>query len=190
LPEPPTDDPWKIENAQDFTGAFESDDRAFHLSAEGERLVLVYQGFRTPLERFEKDQFFVDHPDFARFLLCFSREEGKVIEATHGPEWYTRKGHRRPAPRDIPQAWETYPGHYRCYNPWYPNFRVVLRKGQLYIIHPVGEEEPLHPLGEELFRIGEDPRFPERIHFSHVHRGQAQRAYLSGGGVYCRTFTP
>ncbi len=162
--------------------------KTFTLVAEGERLMLRYDDERVVLEQRGPDRFYVDHPDFALFLLRFGREEGQVVETFHGPDWYTNDRYAGPTTSDYPQEWDAYPGHYRSHNPWLSNFRVVLRKGALALIHPSGEEEPLEPLGGTVFRVGNDDRSPERICFDTILNRQALRANLSCGDYY-RTFT-
>jgi len=151
-------------------------------------LILRYGDELIALERRGPDRFYVDHPDFALFLLRFRREKGKVVEAFHGPDWYTNDRYAGPTTFDHPQKWDAYPGHYRSHNPWLTNFRVVLRKGGLALIAPSGDEEPLVPLGDGIFRVGEEERSPERIRFDAILNGQALRANLSCGDYY-RTFT-
>ena len=57
------------------------------------------------------------------------------------------------------------------------------------LIYPSGDHDPLVPLGDDLFRIGDDPRSPETIRFDAVASGQALRAIYSGCPYY-RTYTP
>lgn len=158
------------------------------LEAEGERLILHRDGRRIALEQRGPDQFYVNHPDFALFLLRLGREEGQVVEAFHGLDWYVNERYAGPTTFDHPQEWNAYPGHYRSHNPWLSNFRIVLRKGALALIMPSGEEEPLVPLGDGVFRVGEEERCPERIRFDTILNGQAVHANLSCGDYY-RTFT-
>ena len=162
--------------------------KALTLVAEGERLILRYGGERVVLERRGPDRFYVDHPDFALFLLRFGREEGRVVEAFHGPDWYANDQYAGPATFDYSEEWDAYPGHYRSHNPWFSNFRVVLRKGALTLIDPSGDEKPLVPLGGSVFQIGEEEHSPERIRFDTVLNGRAVCANLSCGDYY-RTFT-
>jgi hypothetical protein len=63
-----------------------------------------------------------------------------------------------------------------------------LRKGTLLCIEPAGHEAVLVPLGEALFRVGEEAHSPERIAFQAVVSGQALRAIFSGC-AYDRTFS-
>jgi len=162
--------------------------KALTLVAEGDRLTLHYGDERVVLERRGPDRFYVDHPDFALFLLRLGRKEGEVVEAFHGPDWYTNERYAGPTTFDYPEEWDAYPGHYCSHNPWLTNFRVVLRKGALALIHPSGDEEPLVPLGDGIFRVGEEERSPERIRFAPILNGQALCANLSCGEYY-RTFT-
>jgi D-alanyl-D-alanine carboxypeptidase len=197
LPPVPRIDPDKVENAAEYAGTYRA--RAEHsggvgarvlsLVAEGERLMLRYSDERIGLERRGPDRFHVDHPDFALFLLRFGREEGKVVEVFHGPDWYTNERYTGPTTLDHPQEWDAYPGHYRSFNPWLSNFRVVLHKGGLALVDPSGSEEPLVPLDGGVFRVGEDDRSPERICFDTILNGRALHANLSCGDCY-RTFTP
>jgi len=182
----------KIENAAGYAGTYQAsrghsgrtDTRTFSLMAEGERLMLGYGDGRIALEPRGPDCFYVDHPDFAYFLLRFGREKGEVVEAFHGPDWYTNERYTGPTTFDHPQEWDAYPGHYRSDDPWLPNFRIVLRKGALALVDPSGDEEPLVPLGNGVFRVGKDDRLPERIRFDTIIDGRAFRANLSCGECY------
>jgi hypothetical protein len=91
---------------------------------------------------------------------------------------------------EFPPEWEAYPGHYRSHNPWFTNFRVVLRQGWLLLVSPDGSEKRLMPLPNGDFRVGQDERLPERIRFDTLIEGKSHHAYLTWGGDYYRTFTP
>lgn len=206
LPElPPVTDPTQVENATDYAGTYRAcpelalsevegrsrraGSKTLTFVAEGERLILCHGDRRIVLEQCGPDRFYVNHPDFALFLLRFGRTEGQVVEAFHGPDWYVNEQYGGPTSFDYPQEWDAYPGHYRSHNPWLSNFRVVLRKGALALIAPSGEEEPLVPLGDGVFRVREEEQCPERIRFDTILNGQAVHANLSCGDYY-RTFTP
>jgi CubicO group peptidase (beta-lactamase class C family) len=204
LPPVPPTDPTKIENGAEYAGTYracpacpersrgkhgrKASAQPFTLVTEGERLTLHYGDERVVLERRGPDRFYVDHPDFALFLLRFEREKGEVVEAFHGPDWYTNERYTGPTTFDYPGEWDAYPGHYCSHNPWLTNFRVVLRKGALALIHPSGDEEPLVSLSDGVFRVGKEERSPERIRFDPILNGQALRANLACGDYY-RTFT-
>jgi hypothetical protein len=196
LPDVPCSDLSKIENASEYIGTYRifsghdhtMDSEQFTLMAENGHLILHYGSERITLERRGRDSFYVDHPSFALFLLRFGRQNGQIAEAFHGLHWYTKEGYTGPKSFDYPQEWDAYPGHYRSHNPWFSNFRIILRKGRLTLVDPSGEEGLMAHLGDSLFRVGEDDRSPERISFDAIINNQALRAYLSGSEYY-RTFT-
>jgi CubicO group peptidase (beta-lactamase class C family) len=192
LPAVPLIGPSRVENAAEYAGTYracagpgrEADADILTLVAEGEQLVLYYGNEPIALELRGADRFYADHPDFSLFLLRFGREKGEVVEAFHGPRWYTSQRYTGPKAFEHPQAWEAYSGHYRSHNPELSDFRIVLRKGAATLIHAWGDEEPLVPLGGGVFRVGEDARSPERIRFDTIVDGQALRANLSCGNYY------
>jgi D-alanyl-D-alanine carboxypeptidase len=188
-PLPPVTHPSLIPHASDYAGIYRSGHRELDLTTDEGKLVLTYGGRVVALERRAPDRFYVGHPDFDLFLLEFKRQDGKVVEAFHGPHWYVTDGYSGPQRFDYPQQWEAYTGHYRAHNPTLSNFRVVLRKGVLVLIYPTGATEPLTRLGAGVFRIGEEERSPETLGFDAVVEGQALRADYSGCPYY-RTFTP
>lgn len=131
---------------------------ALSVRCDGERAPLLrtwYRGAVTPTR------------PLRRFALTF--DDG----AWHwGPRTFTRADASPTAPTPTPpvSGLEPFCGHYRAYTPWFTNFRVVLRGGRLILIAPGGVEAPadeaeLVPLGGATFRIGADPRLPERITF-------------------------
>jgi hypothetical protein len=155
-----------------------------NLMAQGDQLVLHYGNKPITLEPRGLDRFYVDHPDFAHFMLCFGREKGQVVEAFHGPQWYTNLRYTGLTTFDNPQAWDAFTGQYHSHNPELPDFRIVLRKGALTLIYASGDEELLVPLDGAVFRLGEDIRSPERIRFDTIVDGRALQANLSCGEYY------
>ena len=141
------------------------------------------------LERRGKDRFFVNHPDFALFLLRFGRDqEEKIVEATYGPDWYWNGRYHGPRQFPTPAAWNAYPGHYRTPNSWFSNFRIVLRKGKLWLVTPSGDERELVELKPGFFQVGTEET-AERLRLDTVVNGKALRSNFSGVHFY-RTFTP
>ena len=185
---PPTESPTRVENAADYAGTYTAGEKTITLVAEGTRLLLVHNGERIALERRGKDRFYVHHPDFNLFLLRFGRKGEAVVEAFHGPDWYVNARYAGPTNFDYPKEWQAYPGHYRTAHPWFSNFRIVLRKGALWLIHPEGGEQAVVPLGEGVFRVGNEDYSPERLRFDTIINDQALRANLSGCNYY-RTLT-
>jgi hypothetical protein len=110
-----------------------------------------------------------------------------VIGFSHGGDWYSRDGRPAPAAKPHPAEWAAYPGHYRTTHPWFNNFRIVLRQGELYLVPPDGGETKLEPLGHGLFK--EEGTSSERLRFDSIVEGQSLRVNLSGVDYY-RVFTP
>jgi len=185
----PAPDRAQVGNGIDYEGTYMAGPRTFSLAPEGGRLVMSYDDDTIALERQGQDCFYVPHRDFALFLLRFGREGGQVVEAFHGPDWYTTDRYTGARSFDYPTEWEAHTGQYRSYNPWYPNFRVALRKGALVLIERDGDEAPMWHLTDSNFRVGKDERSPERIRFDTVLNGLALHARLSCCDFY-RTSMP
>lgn len=196
LPDPPpTGDPARIPDAADYAGVYRGGaDGDLTLVAEGDRLAIEQAGERIPLEERGADTFVTPHPAFDRFPLVVARDAaGRVVELSHGPRWRVCAAYAGPTTFDYPAEWEAFAGHYRSHNPWSPNFRVLLRKGQLFIAWPAepdgfNPEDVLTPLPDGSFRVSDDPGNPERVRFDTVVNGEAWRAHVSGCEYY-RFFT-
>ncbi|CAN5715687.1 hypothetical protein BH09ACT8_BH09ACT8_12340 [soil metagenome] len=125
-------------------------------------------GQRAPLLRTWSGAAVTPMRSLRRFAFTF--DDGAWL---WGPRMFTRADAPSPAaPTADPPASGLGPfcGHYRAYSPWFTNFRVVLRRGRLLLIAPGGVEAPadeaeLVALSGSTFRIGADPRLPERITF-------------------------
>jgi CubicO group peptidase (beta-lactamase class C family) len=190
LPEFKPSDPVKVPHAADYAGEYFAGEKRLWLIAENEHLYLDLGGERLILESRGPDTFLIPHPDYDLFLLEFLRDDddAPVAAATHGPDFYIPKG-AAPPEKDHPPTWESYVGHYRTWNPWEPNFRIILRAGKLRLVRPDGEAEALIPKENASFHLGEDELTPEFICFDQIVEGQALRANLSGVNYY-RFFTP
>ncbi len=185
----PSADAASVSNAAEYAGSYGSGGEEMEVTARGDRLTLRWHDEDIALERRGEDSFYIAHPELERFLLEFGREDGKVVEAFHGPEWWVGQGYFGPIVFEYPEEWDSYTGHYRTYNFGLTNFRIVLRKGSLLLIYSNGGRVVLTPLGDDTFRIGEDPRSPETLRFDSVASGKALRAVYSGCPYY-RTYTP
>ena len=188
-PTPVVANPQSISNAADYAGTYSAGEDRLTVTAQGEGLSLQWRGLDVGLQRRGVDSFYLPHPDLERHLLEFGRDGERVVEVFHGPDWYVGEEYSGPASFDYPVEWEGFTGHYRAYNFGLTNFRIVLRMGSLLLVYPSGGHEPLVPLGEGLFRIGEDLRSPETIRFDAVASGRALRVTCSGCPYY-RTYTP
>jgi hypothetical protein len=102
-----------------------------------------------------------------------------VIELGHGADWYAHtryKGDRSDRTASASPELARFVGTY-CAQ-WDSGVtRVVLRKGQLW----ADGDTPLHPIGDGLFRPGEDSS--ELVEFTHVVDGKAQLVVFGGEGL-------
>lgn len=189
LPAPPAPLPAadEVKNATDYAGTYTSPaGKTLTLVAEGARLVLTHNGRRVALERSGgPDSFIVKHPEFELFRLVFGREDGAVVEAGHGSEWYAGARYSGPRAFEHPKEWEGFAGRYRHESPWYGSTRVVLRKGRLWL----DGEQPLEHAGGSTFRTGPEDASPEHITFEAVTGGRAMRMNYSTV-IFTRTFVP
>ncbi len=175
-PAPEFDDPYKVPNAADYAGTYTAPDgKQLKITAAGDRLELIHKGERLALERLGPDNFWAPDPAFALFPLTFERDGDKVMEVSHGGDWYAGEGYKGPRTFEAPPEYRAYAGHYRDEDPWMGSARVILRKGRLWL-----GGAPLMPLGGGLFRIGEEEHEPDRMRFEEVFDGRALRAYISG----------
>jgi CubicO group peptidase (beta-lactamase class C family) len=187
---PPLPDFTHISNPGDYAGEYHSESCSLQLEAEDHHLMLVCGEERVALEQRAHDSFYTNQPDWDHYPLRFQRsKEGRVEEVSYGPQWFAGPGYQGPMQFETPPEWWAYTGHYRSHNPWATNFRVFIRKDQLILCEPSGDEEILVPLSDGCFRIGEDDYIPERLTFDQVVNGQALRAERSGCPYY-RFFTP
>jgi hypothetical protein len=187
-PVPPPSDPREIEGAADLAGTYSGGGATLSLRASGGRLFLEHAGRTIPLERRGDDALFANDPAFDRFLLRVEREGGTIAGLAHGATWYARAGRRAAADTaPAPAEWRAYEGHYRATHAWFNNFRVVVRRGVLYLVSPDGAETQMEPLAPGLFK--ETGMSAERLRFDSIVEGRALRANLSGVDYY-RSFTP
>jgi D-alanyl-D-alanine carboxypeptidase len=177
--------PDQIPNAAEFAGTFTATDGTkLVLAADGNKLFLTIRNQRVALESAGPNRFFVKHPDFELFLLEFGRDHNAVVEAFHGPRWFTNDRYAGPRTFEYPKKWDAFAGHYRNDSPWFGSTRIFVRKGTL-----TAEGTPLTPLGDGVFRAGAEEWSPERISFGPAVNGRATRMRFSGVEFY-RTFTP
>ncbi|HVG09611.1 MAG TPA: serine hydrolase domain-containing protein [Thermoanaerobaculia bacterium] len=178
-PAPEFDDPYKVPNAADYVGTYTAPDgKQLEIAIAGkpgDRLELVHKGERLALERIAPDNFWAPDPAFALYPLTFERDGDKVVEVSHGGDWYAGERYKGPRTFEAPPEYRAYAGHYRNEDPWMGSARVILRKGRLWL-----GGAPLMPLGGGLFRIGEEEHEPDRVLFQEVVNGRALRAVFSG----------
>jgi D-alanyl-D-alanine carboxypeptidase len=185
LPEPT--DPAVLQDGASYAGTYTSPARTLVLKSDPPLLGVPTERGLMLLEQRGRDMFYLNDASWDRFLLRFERENDRVIGFSHGSDWYTRDGRRVAEAPPHPREWEAYPGHYRTTNAWFSNFRIVVRRGVLYLMEPSGGETRMEPLGPGLFK--ESGMSAERLRFDSIVDGQALRANLSGVDYY-RVFTP
>jgi D-alanyl-D-alanine carboxypeptidase len=182
VPDSPTiPDPTIVENAHEFEGSYRGDNGSFKLAADGNRLLMDWKAERLMLERRGVDRFLVPHRDFALFLLGFERRHDRIVAASYGADHYVNERYDGPPSSAVPQAWSAYPGHYRSFSPWLSNFRVILRRGSLFLVFPSGEEVLLIPTGDARFKFHD---LGGEIRFASVIDGRAIEATLVGSKYY------
>jgi len=178
---PESDSPTSVKNAADYAGVFTGGDRKLEILAEGDKLFVMHEGRRVPLERLgEPDQFVAVDRALERFALVFSRKDAKVpdsavVEVNWGGDWYWHAAYAGPMQFSYPKAWESYVGHYRNENPWIGSLRIVLCKGRLMI----DGTTPLEADGD-LFRLRSSPYNTEWVRFGEIVNGRCMRIKLSG----------
>ncbi|OKH35741.1 hypothetical protein NIES2119_19800 [[Phormidium ambiguum] IAM M-71] len=85
---PAINHPTVVENANDYAGTYLGDNKQLTFLAQNQHLILEYQDEYIILERRYGDSFYVNHPDFALFLLTFKRSDNQVVEVFYGEQWY------------------------------------------------------------------------------------------------------
>lgn len=189
LPELSSFDMLGVENPDDYVGRFVSASRTLEVFKDGNRVSLRLQGKTLNMHPRGKESLYVDHPELRMFRMIFAKHEGKVIGVSYGAEWFDKEGAPTVEVPAHPAEWEGFVGHYRSHNPWLSNFRIVLRRGSLYLVHPSGEETLMVPLAGRTFRVGKNAQSPERIQFEGILNSKATEAVLSGMSYY-RAPTP
>jgi CubicO group peptidase (beta-lactamase class C family) len=179
-------DALRVEGAGAYAGRYGGRGGALEVRAEGERLFLVHRGAPVALEPAVEaaDAFHVAHPDFARFLLLFTRADAKdpksaVLEAGHGEHWYARPEYAGPRDFDSPAEWRAYCGHYRSEDPWLGSHRVVARRDRLWLDGVI----PLEAAPGGVFYLRDEPRSPEWLRFADLAGGVAMRMIASGADL-------
>jgi D-alanyl-D-alanine carboxypeptidase len=177
-PEPPElDDPRVVKNASDFAGVFEtSSGRKLQVLADGSALHLGIGDKKIPLEQLGTNSFLAVEYSWRRFPLVFGRNNGKVVELSHGADWYVNGAYTGPKEFPANPQYEAFVGHYRSDSPWFRSTRIVQRKGKLW----ADGTSPLEPLGEGLFRMGGDSFSPDVAEFLQVANGKAVLLKVNG----------
>ncbi|MBZ5601530.1 MAG: beta-lactamase family protein [Acidobacteriia bacterium] len=186
-PAPPElNDPRQVKSASDFAGLFQTPaGRKLQVVAEGSALSILDADRKIPLEQLGANSFLADEYSWRRFPLLFGRSNGKVVELSHGPDWYVNEKYTGPKDFPAPKHYEAFVGHYRSDSPWFRSTRIVLRKGKLW----AGGTAPLEPIGEATFRLGSESFSPDVVEFLYVASGKAL-LLKTNGSDHWRVETP
>ena len=191
-PAPAIDDAREVNHAADYAGTFTAaDGQTLVFVAEGKRLSLSHGGSSIPLQHSGGDRFISTVPGtFAEHTIVFGRKaahEGAkaddkassapVVEVSYGAEWYTAAAYDGPRSFSVPAEYARYSGRYQPDTAWASAVHVYVRKGRLY-----ADDDPLTPIGDHLFRVGEESWSPITAQFIHVFENRARGLCL--GGIY------
>lgn len=164
-------DPSLIPDAEDHVGAYGEGALRIEVQRRAAGQLQLVAGESTGrLYHLGEDRLGCDHPDWRVFPHRLARA-GASSRWLYGPHALVRAD--APGPRASSGGGDGSPfvGHYRSWTPWYPSFRVVQRDGTLILIAGSGVEASTNELElvqieERTFRIGTDPRLPERLVFA------------------------
>ncbi|MEY9877608.1 D-alanyl-D-alanine carboxypeptidase [Streptacidiphilus sp. MAP12-33] len=151
-------DPERIPGARRYVGIHGATPRRIRVQATGDgRLSLTSDEVTGRLYDAGDGRLVSDHPEWSAYH--HSLDGGRWL---YGPE---SLGSGPGAPTAPAHELE---GHYRSYTPWFPCFSIVQRAGRLRLIAATGVEAPcdepeLVPLDDGTYRVGADPRLPERL---------------------------
>lgn len=173
------------EQASEFEGEYTSESTHFSIRAEDERLVFYSGSESVDLERIGGDRFLVRHPNFSHAMLVFGRnEDNAVVEAFQHGTWYRSERYEGECSFNYPTTWDSYAGQYRAFGYFVDSLRFFVRKDHLLCSSFGGyAESPLTPLGDGLFRIG-DETSPHRFTFDWLAGDKMLRCAGSDGPFY------
>jgi len=187
---PSVADPRKVDNAADYTGTFTAPDgRTMVFEARDEQLYFQNGSDSVPLQHAGGDNFistvtgvFADHAFiFTRKTAPTGKEAAvskapqPVVEVAYGPDWHAGSGYEGPRSFAVPEQYAAFTGRYQAESQWGGESRVYVLKGKLVL-----DGEPLTPLGDRLFRMGDEDWLPETVEFQHVFEGKARMMRIAG----------
>jgi CubicO group peptidase (beta-lactamase class C family) len=164
-----------VEHAERYAGAFTAaNGDAFEVRAAGDQLKLRYQGRETDIQ-FAGGGFACAEPAFAVSGLVFDIENDHAVRAWADDREYlvdVSRGYKPAASAEL----RALAGRYDNDDPWYGPITVVARDGKLM----AGNSAALTPLGNGLWRYGDDDWSPERVRFDGIVNGRPMRLTFSG----------
>lgn len=171
------------------------------LRADGPEVLVDGGGGAGRLYRTLSGRYVTDHPGLRTYHLDPSADPRRGSGPggwLYGPDHYVADGDR-PGPVGsrasaapaAPHGWRALCGRYRSFSPWFPELRIFVRGGRLWLSAAAGVEAPsndqeLVELTPGTFRIGTDAWLPERLTVGPEVDGQV--AFLVRDGcAYSRT---
>ena len=164
-----------LPNPASYVGRYSGPAGAFQV-APGEPLTLVVEGGESgTLQPWGGYSFRTTHSRFRRYALKFERTGSAITAVSWGPNTFVREGSGAAQPVSAP-ALARLAGRYVNDSPWIGAARVVERGGRLWL----GTETPLVPIGDNLWRLGQESWSPERASFADFIDGRPQIFIFSG----------
>jgi len=167
-PPPPPSLETPVANSNAYVGRYSGPAGEFEVAA-GHPLTIVAAGQSAELQPWGTEIFRTTHPAFREFSLMFERKGAAVTAASWGPATFVRAGSAAKVPASDP-ALARLAGRYVNDSPWLGTARVVERGGKLWL----GTVIPMTPIGDNLWRIGDESWSPERGSFADVIDGRPQ----------------
>jgi len=170
-----------VADASDYVGVYTSaNGKKVEVMAEGGRLALLNGAAAIPLEQTGGDVFVSSAPGWEHFPLLFGRTQGHVVELAYGSDWYTNARYQGTRSYEEPAELLAFAGFYQSDSSWSGSVRIVLRKGSLW----ADGATLLQPIGNGLFRMGEETWGPDTAEFHYVAEGKAQLLKLNGADYW------
>ncbi len=170
MPAPP-----KLPDVSGYLGRFASrDGEVLRVEADPRGLSVQRGAERLALELSGEATFTAADPAATPLPLVFRSKDKAVVRAWWGATEYVRDGVAFSPPTPANLAALT--GYYESDDPWRGSFRVIAQGPEL----TVNGTDPLTPLGDGLWRAGQDDWSPERLRFDAWLDGRPQRASASG----------
>jgi D-alanyl-D-alanine carboxypeptidase len=186
----PIKDALEVDNTGDYAGTFNSAaGQSLKFEAKGKTLSLITDGKTVPLQHAGGDVFLSTVEGvFSNDSFVFSRKADQkadsgaaeksapIAEVSYRDQWFTNAAYTGPRVFKSPAHWSAYVGRYRSDSPWGGDVRVYFLKDRLVL-----SGASLDPLGDALFRVGDEGWSPETVEFLHVFEGKARMLRLAGG---------
>lgn len=167
LPQPPVLET-PVANPSSYVGRYSGPAGDFEVVA-GRPLTIVAGGQSAELQPWGSEIFRTTHPAFREFSLMFERKAAAVTSTSWGPSTFVRAGSIAKVPASDPTL-ARLAGRYVNDSPWLGTAQVVERGGKLWL----GTEVPMTPIGDNLWRIGDESWSPERGSFADFIDGRPQ----------------